>query len=436
MEQQLNQEMKQYSKVMKEKYQQNPEVMDWNLEELKQKFGDYEIYIINNELKIVKTTYKKDLGLDFSRYSSFAKVLRERLEGDSFTVDRLDLATQTGEIKKYSYMPTPDNQYLLELSIEVQDKFPSLEKLDMFGDATELTEEYDIVEEISFFSVEPIKHQVAKIRSSKKPYVQPDVKEIEDEMARKTVLSGEVQTRVVENGKNDYTYRFFPALVSEWREGKGWNSYVVGITYNDQVMLQEIKKHKNLFFMNILIMSIVFVSFIAIVVYLLNQFEHQAYHDQLTDLANRELFAQEFQKLKKDVDKSEGKLGILFIDVDKFKKINDNYGHDMGDKVLEKIAARLKHNLKSKDTLARMGGDEFVIALTDINTKKEAIDIAYRVISVFEDPLLINDKKIYINVSGGISIYPEDGNHLEELIKNSDYAMYQAKKKQKDIEVI
>ena len=134
-EKQLNEEMEKYTGVMLEKYQNNPEVMEWDLEEMKKDFGNYDIYIIDSDLKIIKTTFKEDLGLDFSRFGSFSKVLRERLEGDSFVVDRLDLATQTGDIKKYSYMPTPDNEYLLELSIKVQDIFPSLERLDIFGDA-------------------------------------------------------------------------------------------------------------------------------------------------------------------------------------------------------------------------------------------------------------------------------------------------------------
>ena len=432
-EEQLNSEMKKYSQLMSEKYKNNSDVMSWDLEELKQKFAGYEIYIIDKNLKIIKTTNKEDLGLDFSRYKSFAKVLRERLNGDSFVVDRIDLATQTGEIKKYSYMPTYDNQYLLELSVEVQDKYSSLKRLDMFRDASELTTDYDMVEEISFFSVEPIDYQVAKLRSSKKPYLQADVAKIEDELARKTVLNKKVQTKTVKTENNTYTYKFFPALIAD-REDKesGWNSYVVGITYNDKVILEEISKHRGLFTLNILIMLIVFISFISVVIYLLNKFEYQAYHDQLTGLANRELFEEEFARLKKKANKSK-KLAILFLDIDKFKMINDNFGHHIGDLVLQKIANRLKNNLKDKDCLARLGGDEFVIIITNINSKEQATNIADRVIDEFKDPLLINDNKIFVNLSGGISIYPDNGNKLDELVKNADYAMYKAKRKKKDL---
>lgn len=432
-EQQLNREMKEYSQIMIEKYRNNPEVMEWDLEELKQEFGNYEIYIIDSDLKIIKTTEAQDLGLDFSRYSSFAKVLRDRLEGDSFAVDRIDLATQTGEVNKYSYMPTPDNKYLLELSVDIQARFPSMASLDMFGDATDLTEDYEIVEEISFFSIEPINHQVAKLRSTVKPYLDPDVSEIEDELASQAVVTEKVQTKVVATDTNEYTYRFFPAIVAKGREGEGWNSYVVGITYNDRVIQEEINKHRNLFFVNILIMIIVFLSFILIVVYLLRKFEHLAYHDQLTGLGDRKLLEEKFVNIKKEADKSGSKAGILFIDINKFKEINDNYGHDTGDAVLEKIASRLKNKLKKKDILARLGGDEFVIALADIDSEEEAVKIAHRVIDGLKEPLLINGEKFHISVSGGISIYPEEGSQLEELIKNADEAMYQAKQKNKDL---
>ncbi|MFW5996239.1 MAG: GGDEF domain-containing protein, partial [Halanaerobiaceae bacterium] len=333
----LNQEMQEYSQVMREKYREDPNVMDWDLEELKDKFGDYEIYVIDSNLKIIKTTCEEDLGLDFSRYGSFSKELKKRLEGDSFAVDRLDLATQTGEVKKYSYMPTPDNKYLLELSIEAQDKFPSLERMNMFADATDLTKEYEMVEEISFYSVEPNDHQVAKLRSSKKPYLQPDVSEIEDELARQAILTNEAQTRVSETAENNYTYRFFPALVAG--EDGGWNSYVVGITYNDRVMLREISRHRNLFSLNIAIMILIFIGYIAMVLYFLRKFEHQAYHDQLTGLADRELFVEEFARLKKEADRRGEKVGIVFLDVDGFKMINDNFGHDTGDRVLKDIAS-------------------------------------------------------------------------------------------------
>mgnify|MGYP003869605589 CR=1 FL=1 len=294
-EQELNQEMKEYSKLIVDKYQNNSDIMGWNLEELKEKFKYYDIYIINTDLKIIRTTNEDDLGLDFSKFGNFANIVKKRLEGDSFEADRIDLSTQTGEVKKYSYLPTPDNKYLIELSIAVEDKYPSFKQLNMFTDAGELTKEYEIVEEIAFYSVEPINYGVAKLRSSKKPYLDPDVSDVREDLARKAVLTGKMQSAEIEEDNLKYSLRFFPTLVSNQDKHQGWNSYVVGITYNDQVMAAELNKHQYLFGINILLMSIFFIAFVIIVIYLINKFEHQANHDKLTGLANRKLFVNEFK---------------------------------------------------------------------------------------------------------------------------------------------
>ncbi|MFW6001139.1 MAG: diguanylate cyclase domain-containing protein [Halanaerobium sp.] len=434
-EQELNSEMKEYSQLMVDKYTDNPDVEEWDLKELKADFKYYDIYVIDKELKVIKTSKESDLGLDFSEFGSFAGIVRKRLEGDSFEVDRIDLATQTGEVKKYSYMPTPDNEYLLELSISVEDKYPSFKHLNMFKDAGELTEEYDIVEEIAFYSVEPINYGVAKLRSSKKPYLDPDVPELQEELARQAVLTGEMQAADLEDDSLNHSFKFFPVLISNEENSQGWNSYVVGITYNDQVIRDELNRHRYLFSINILLLIIFFIAFIGVVIYLLNKFEYQANHDKLTGLANRKLFVEEFAQIKAAADKTDSMAAVVFVDIDKFKEINDNFGHDFGDRVLEKIAGRMKNSLKKNDRLARMGGDEFAIALTKISSQEEAVKITQRLIDNFKEPLVIAGTEIEVNLSAGISFYSKDGTQLEELIKNADYAMYQAKRKDKDLEI-
>lgn len=434
-EKELNQEMQNYSKVMIDKYRENPDIMSWDLEELKQQFSGYDIYIIDSSLKIIRTSNQEDLGLDFSKFGSFAAVLRKRMEGNSFEADRIDLATQTGEIKKYSYMPSPDNKYLFELSIRIQDKYPSFNRLNIFRDAGTLIEEYEMVEDISFYSVEPLNYEVAQLRSNEKPYLNPDVPELEEELARQAVINNTMQSNAVKKEDLYYRYRFFPVLLSEQENSKGWNSYVVGITYNDQPMLNEIDKQKYLFTVNVFLIAISFAAFIALVIYLLKKFEHQAYHDKLTGLANRKLFEDEFEKLKRESAESGNNIGIIFIDIDKFKEINDNYGHAVGDQVLEKLASRMKNNLKEGDLIARLGGDEFVIALADLDSKDKIIKVAKRLIKKLENPVTVGENNISTSVSGGISFYPEDSDELERLIKNADSAMYRAKREEKDIEI-
>jgi diguanylate cyclase (GGDEF)-like protein len=199
-------------------------------------------------------------------------------------------------------------------------------------------------------------------------------------------------------------------------------------------MQSEIIGHRKLFAVNIVLLAALFAGFIAIVVYLLKKFEHQAYHDKLTGLANRKYFVEEFKKLKEKADFSGNNIGIIFIDIDEFKEINDNYGHDMGDKVLKSIAARMENSLKADDLKARMGGDEFVIALSDLSSKDKVITVTKRLVRDLKKPLFVDGKEISISISAGVSFYPEDSKDLEVLIKNADAAMYKAKRENVDIE--
>jgi diguanylate cyclase (GGDEF)-like protein len=432
-EQQLNEEMREYSEQLVAKYRENSNVMEWDFKKLQEDFSGYDIYIVNENLKIIKTTYQEDLGLDFSKFGAFATVIRERMAGNEFEVDRIDISTQAGEIKKYSYMPSPDHQYLFELSVSIEDQYSSFQSLNLFKDATTLTKEYELVENISFYSVEPINHQVAKLRNSKKPYLNPDVPEFEEELAREAVLNNSLQQNSKEIDGIQYSYRFFPALVSDRENEQGWNSYVVGIVYNDQIMQAEISSHRNLFAVNLVLLAALFASFIAVVVYLLNKFEYQAYHDKLTGLANRNYFVDKFKRLKEEADFSGDNIGVLFIDIDKFKLINDSYGHDTGDEVLKNIASRMENSLKEKDLKARMGGDEFVIALADLSSKDKVIKVAKRLIKEIKKPLIVNGEEINISISAGVSFYPDDSKELEILIKEADSAMYKAKREEENL---
>ncbi|MFW5994439.1 MAG: diguanylate cyclase domain-containing protein, partial [Halanaerobiaceae bacterium] len=127
-------------------------------------------------------------------------------------------------------------------------------------------------------------------------------------------------------------------------------------------------------------------------------------------------------------------IGLIFIDIDKFKKINDNYGHDIGDRVLESIAARIENNLKEEDLIARLGGDEFIIALSELDDKNKITEVAKRLIDEINGFIVIDDKKIGVSVSAGISFYPEDSIELDNLIKDADSAMYKAKNQNKNLE--
>ena len=152
-----------------------------------------------------------------------------------------------------------------------------------------------------------------------------------------------------------------------------------------------------------------------------------AYYDTLTGLPNRILFC-EGVSLAINQAKGEGELlAVMYLDLDNFKRINDTKGHHVGDMVLNKVSETLKNIISEPNIVTRMGGDEFTVLLKNLTSLKEVNDIAARILSAIEQPCIINGSKYNLSTCIGISLYPEDGLSVEELLKNSDIAMYKAK---------
>lgn len=153
-----------------------------------------------------------------------------------------------------------------------------------------------------------------------------------------------------------------------------------------------------------------------------------AYYDPLTGIPNRALF---YRRLEQAIDlaRQTGKnLGVIFIDLDGFKEVNDTLGHDWGDQLLKRIGKRLTDCLGEADLVARFGGDEFLIMVPQISDNLELEKMAEQVMSIFHRPMLVAEQELYISGSGGIAVYPKDGENVNGLIKNADLAMYAAKK--------
>ncbi len=153
-----------------------------------------------------------------------------------------------------------------------------------------------------------------------------------------------------------------------------------------------------------------------------------AYYDPLTGIPNRALF---YRRLEQAIDlaRETGKnLGVIFIDLDGFKEVNDTLGHDWGDQLLSRIGKRLTDCLGEADLVGRFGGDEFLIMVPQISHHLELEKMAEQVMSIFHRPMLVAEQELYISGSGGIAVYPKDGENVNSLIKNADLAMYAAKK--------
>lgn len=155
---------------------------------------------------------------------------------------------------------------------------------------------------------------------------------------------------------------------------------------------------------------------------------HQANYDYLTNLPNRHLLDSRLKQAMDQADKSSSPIGILFIDLDNFKHVNDTAGHSIGDKLIKEAAARITHCVRSYDTTARFGGDEFMVIMSDFDNEQALEKTTQKILAEIEKPFQIDGELFYISASIGLTIYPNDTSNPEALFSYADQAMYEAKK--------
>lgn len=156
---------------------------------------------------------------------------------------------------------------------------------------------------------------------------------------------------------------------------------------------------------------------------------HQASHDRLTELPNRLLFDERLTLALEHVHQHEEMLAVMFLDLDRFKSINDTLGHAIGDQLLQQVAQRIARCLKQSDTISRWGGDEFTLILPHLHSAEDITKIAQRILTVLEAPFQFGQQELHITASIGIALAPYDGEDAETLLKNADTAMYRAKQR-------
>jgi diguanylate cyclase (GGDEF)-like protein len=158
------------------------------------------------------------------------------------------------------------------------------------------------------------------------------------------------------------------------------------------------------------------------------EMSHSASHDALTDLPNRVLFNDRLTQAISLAERQKKQLAVMYIDLDHFKKINDSLGHDIGDKLLQSVADRLKASVRRSDTISRLGGDEFLVLLSQVEHEEDAIFSARKILRALTVPYVINSNSLDVSVSIGVSAYPSDGQDAEGLINKADNALYEAKR--------
>ncbi len=159
---------------------------------------------------------------------------------------------------------------------------------------------------------------------------------------------------------------------------------------------------------------------------------HKAHHDALTGLPNRALFNDRLEQAISKARRHKEKIALFFIDLDHFKEINDTLGHEVGDEVLKFFATRLNASVRTEDTIARLGGDEFMVIMENLQNPEAISVVANKIVSIVKEPIILGDQTLNLGTSIGISVYPQNGETSEALIKSADIAMYKAKDEGRD----
>lgn len=222
-------QLKGYSEYMLKKYQDNPDVLSWNLDEMKKEFDGCDIYIINEDLVVIKTTFAPDQNLDFKRFKNFRSLLEERLRGDRFVTDIIDYSANTGKKMKYSYVPTPDHKYLFELSIDVGKKFPGLNIYEFDTVRDELLKRYPVVKGINIYKFNREGIPIMEISQNKRKK-DLAVKEEHFKVIKEVIIYNE--SREIEDKGSLTTYKYIPYNIYLANgEVDWWNSYLIEIVY-------------------------------------------------------------------------------------------------------------------------------------------------------------------------------------------------------------
>ena len=213
-----------------------------------------------------------------------------------------------------------------------------------------------------------------------------------------TILAGEVFSDVLVNRRKDGSFYYEEKTITPLKDAQGNVTHFIstGKDVTERMQTQE-------------------------------KLEFMAQHDALTKLPNRVLL---LDRLTQSVARARWRqrmVAVLFVDLDRFKTINDTLGHEAGDQLLQQLGARFSHNVREGDTVARFGGDEFIILLSDVANDKDSVQVAQKILDALKAPFLIQNQSLYITASIGISLAPNDGEDAATLLKHADIAMYRAK---------
>ncbi|MED4461299.1 GGDEF domain-containing protein [Metabacillus fastidiosus] len=413
--------MRQYSEALLSLYKTNSNFDMWDFDALKEKFG-MDVFIINKENIITHSSLKEDINLDFkSCCDSFSKLLDMRRNGETFVYDGMDLHQKSGEFKKYSYMPTPDHKYIIELGVSLSNK-EILNEFNFTDVIDSLEKQYTSVDEIhvyvpdGFILGEKIKNgEIVKLSKQK------------EKVFRNVVKSGkEEEFTGILNGK-ETNFRYIP--YEYYTDNGSMTHRIVEIAYNKGELNSVLNDYRKDFLIHLFIILTAAIILSFIIARIVARPMYLAFHDSLTGLKNRAAFE---QTLKGLLRRRESNVALMMVDLDNFKLVNDKLGHGKGDVLLTVTAKVIQACAGKQNLAARLGGDEFAIIFSNTNME-EIISISNKLIAEMNKLLLpeCDLRKVDVTVSIGIAFANDDDN-MQMLYEKADTVLYESKRKGKN----
>lgn len=407
--------MKANTREMLELYENNPAVDTWDIQNLKKKY-EMDVYFINPDNVISHSSIENDIGMDFNECcGKLAKILDTRREAGAFYHDGMDIAQATGEITKYSYMATPDKEYIIELSY-------SLQEGDIFKDFNFLTVTHDL--EKSYPSINEINilnlGGLALGDPAEESKLSPERRAAFEE----TLAEGETTEVRTLNDKGEAVIYHYVPYDSGYDFGSTQNK-VVEIAYNEQELESILKRHKESFILQLAFILVITIIIALIISKWVSRPMYMAFHDSLTGLRNRAAFEEDLDGV---LCESEGETGLLMIDLDHFKSVNDLFGHADGDELLKNMATSIQSTIQSEGKAYRLGGDEFAIVLQNTNRDKAEL-VAKQVITAVNEAVTeyYKTRGLDLTASIGIALVDDEVKDVSEIYKRADRALYESK---------
>ncbi|WP_317618405.1 GGDEF domain-containing protein [Paenibacillus sp. PL91] len=435
-DQDIENKMKTYSHRLLQKYYETPDVATWDYQALKEQMGGMDIYVIDDTQTIRHSSFTLDVGLSFAddggAEGSFSHLLKERLMGYSFIADGLDQETNTGKIRKYSYIPTPDHKYLIELGLYL-DHNPIFQSFNFLEISNSLIEEYSYINDITIFTTTG--KSIGRVGTDGKSLT---VAEQNMPIFNKAYTDSTVQEITSERNGLPVTYRYVPYTIQvDNTISRFTDQRIIEIIYNEKELLAKLQQNRQVFLLQLLATIAIALIISYIITRLVARPMYLASHDILTGLSNRATFE---NSLISSIEKNKRKqrnTALLLIDLDNFKMVNDTLGHDAGDNFLKEVGKRIRSAIANPDAVtARLGGDEFAVILNHIHARQAALEAAGHIIHELKRPMeikginVVNDFETTVSI--GIAIAPLHAQDSEELYACADQALYHAKRSGKN----